>query len=566
MQENLTALTALHPPIAQLGGLPCVALTARDPGKVALVCGGGSGHEPAHGGYVGRGMLTGAVAGNVFASPSSALVLELILAVTGDAGCLVIVKNYTGDCLNFGIAVEKAKKLGRKVEMVICADDHTLLNQDTRAGPRGLCGVLFIQKIAGAFAAQGNSLDAVYSVAQLVNRSIGTAGVAISPCVPPGREASFTLPPSTMEFGIGIHGEPGVLQCGSVDCRSSVAKLFSYLADARGLALQAGDDVAVIVNNLGGTSELEMGVVTQEVIKWCDLNEVNCHVLFVGTYMTSLGMHGISLSALRLDPEGRLIELLKYPTTAPSWKEGIDCPKIPQNNVPFTPAVKKFVSTDPKGSKKFQTILEVVCTDLLSKVNELNELDRISGDGDCGSTVEGVVKKLRPAAHTLDYSQFSIILTQLADTVEAHMGGTSGALYTIGLNAAAGQAGLCEGSGSSTTGDNVDIAVLTQCLEAAVSAITRYGKAQEGDCTMLDVLHPVLRVLQLNQQADMTTLTALLSAAADTGVMKTATLKPRAGRASYIRTETTDGSPDPGAVCAATWVKSVCKVLYTEHV
>ena len=183
-------------------------------------------------------MLTGAVAGNVFASPSSTLVLELILEVTGDAGCLVIVKNYTGDCLNFGIAVEKAKKMGRNVEMVICADDTTLLDQDTLAGPRGLCGVLFIHKIAGACAAQGHSLEAVYRVAQLVARNVGTAGVAVSPCVPPGKAPSFTLPPSTMEFGIGIHGEPGTLRCGSISCKSTVDKLFAYLSDERGLGLK----------------------------------------------------------------------------------------------------------------------------------------------------------------------------------------------------------------------------------------------------------------------------------------------------------------------------------------
>ncbi|KAL5251304.1 hypothetical protein ACHWQZ_G016857 [Mnemiopsis leidyi] len=559
IQENISTLTTLHPSLQQLGDLPCVVHAARDPSKVALICGGGSGHEPAHGGYVGQGMLSGAVAGNVFASPSSSLVLELILEVTGEPGCLVIVKNYTGDCLNFGIAVEKAKKMGRKVEMVICADDTTLLNQDTLAGPRGLCGVLFVQKIAGACAAQGHSLQTVYNVAQLVTKNIGTAGVAVSPCIPPGKPPSFTLPPNTMEFGIGIHGEAGVLQCGSVDCKSSVDKLFSYLSDVRGLGLKSGDDVAVIVNNLGGTSELEMGVVCQEVLKWLKLRHVTCYQFYSGVYMTSLGMHGISISVLRLDQEGRFLEFLKYPTSAPYWKPGTHQPQIPPVS-PYEPQVARHVPKPGCSNNRLSKILSAVYKDLLSKVGELDELDRHVGDGDCGSTVEGVVRELQSRTPSLEFSSFSFLLTQLSDVVEEHMGGTSGAIYTIGLTAAAGQARLSGDPGC----EEVTVEVLAKCLEGALCAVTRYGKAEEGDCTMLDVLYPVCRVLQLNSSADMTTVTALCTQAADTGVMKTAELKPRAGRASYIRSEETDKCADPGAVAAATWVKAICKCFYLD--
>ena len=561
VQENISTLTTLNPSLRQLGDLPCVVHSTHDPSKVALICGGGSGHEPAHGGYVGAGMLTGAVAGNVFASPSSATVLELILEVTGEAGCLVIVKNYTGDCLNFGIAVEKAKKMGRKVEMVICADDTTLLDQDTLAGPRGLCGVLFIHKIAGACAAQGHSLEAVYRMAQLVARSTGTAGVALSPCVPPGKEPSFTLPDNTMEFGIGIHGEPGTVRCGSVAAASTVDKLFSYLSDKRGLGLAPGEDVAVIVNNLGGTSELEMGVVCGEVMKWLELHSITCYQLYSGVYMTSLGMHGISLSVVRLDRDGTLLELLKYPTSAPSWKAGCDQARLPQIQ-PHVPKVVKYIPSSGTANNWLNKVLSTVYSDLLSKVGELDELDRRVGDGDCGSTVAGVVKQLQTKTPHLDFSSFSLLLTQLCDIVEEFMGGTSGAIYTIGLTAAARQAKL---SGDVSC-NAVTLDVLAACLDSALSAVVRYGKAHEGDCTMLDVLYPVLRVMQLNSKADMTTVTALCSQAADTGVMKTATLKPRAGRASYIRTEDINACPDPGAVAAATWVKAVCKCFYLDDI
>ena len=589
VDDAISSLAALHASsVRQLGTLPCLVHKSLDPTKVSLICGGGSGHEPAHGGYVGVGMLSGAVAGNVFASPSSSLVLELILEVTGEAGCLVIVKNYTGDCMNFGIAVEKAKKLGRKVQMVICADDTTLLDHDTLAGPRGLCGVLFVQKIAGAFAAQGNDLEAVSHVARMICGNIGTAGVAISPCVPPGREPSFTLPPATMEFGIGIHGEPGTSRCGSVDCKSTVDKLFSFLCDTRGLGLKGGDDVAIIVNNLGGTSELEMGVVCEEVLQWLELHHVICHVMYSGTYMTSLGMHGISLSVVKLDDDGTFLEMLKYPTSAPSWKKGSENPRAIQNSV-YPSKIPKINYSGGPTSKKYSKILWAIISDLSTKVDELNELDRKVGDGDCGSTISGVLTHLKSQVSSLNCSSYSVFLTQLSDIVESHMGGTSGAIYTIALTAAAGRANLCEtgkceirkcDTGGPETGkrrtcetgkvscdgSTVSLHTVTSCLESAVIAISRYGKAREGDCTMLDVLYPVLRTLQVNTLADMATLTALCTQAAEAGVVMTATLQPRAGRAAYIRTQSTDQCADPGAVAAATWVKSVCRVLYQDGV
>ena len=566
VDEALSSMTALHRSLQQLGSLPCVVHKALDPTKVALVCGGGSGHEPAHSGYVGVGMLSGAVAGSVFASPSSSLVLELILEVTGEAGCLVIVKNYTGDCLNFGIAVEKAKKLGRKVEMLICADDLTLLDQDTLAGPRGLCGVLFVQKIAGAFAAQGGTLEAVHHLAKLVSKSIGTAGVAVSPCVPPGRESSFTLPPGTMEFGIGIHGEPGTLRCGSINCKSTVDKLFSYLCDERGLGLKLGDDIAVIVNNLGGTSELEMGAVCQDVLKWLDLHDVTCHVIYNGTYMTSLSMHGISLSVLRLDDAGTMLEMLSYPTSAPSWKRGCENPKLRQRTSYPSKIPKVNYSGGPLSSK-YTKILWTIAGDLLAKVDELNDLDRKVGDGDSGSTISGLISHLKPRVESMNCSSFSVVLSQLSDIVETYMGGTSGAMYTIGLTAAAGRAKACEtGRCDKCEGGDVSTHTVTVSLESAVSAVSRYGKAEEGDCTLLDVLFPVLRTLQVNSLADMAALTALCSQAADSGVVMTATLKPRAGRAAYIRTENTEQVADPGALAAAIWVKALCKYFYQNNV
>eukprot|EP00116_Pleurobrachia_bachei_P008234 sb/3468496/ len=256
-------------------------------------------------------MLSGAVAGRVFASPSANIILSLITAVTGPAGCLVIVKNYTGDRLTFGIAVEKARARGLKVELIVVSDDVTLLDHDVTTGARGLCGTLFLHKILGAAAEEGKSLDELMAVArEMVGGRIRTAGVASGPCVPPGREPSFVLPPGVMEFGVGIHGEAGAVRSNTLQCSDIVFKLLEYLYSSdtdqkfinknnqdndKWKRIDAQDRKAIIVNNLGGTSQLEMGVVVGEVVKAVQhLPEFKW--LSWGTFMTSLGMHGVSIT------------------------------------------------------------------------------------------------------------------------------------------------------------------------------------------------------------------------------------------------------------------------------
>jgi dihydroxyacetone kinase len=177
--------------------------------KVTLLSGGGSGHEPAHAGYVGRGMLTGAVAGSVFASPPPDSILAALRAISSPAGSLMIVKNYTGDRLNFGIAAERARNEGMKVAMVIVGEDTALPSDNKSAGRRGLCGTIFVHKIAGALAEKGHSLDEVLAAAQEVANDIATMSVSLSPCALPGHKASFSLGEDEMELGLGIHGEAG---------------------------------------------------------------------------------------------------------------------------------------------------------------------------------------------------------------------------------------------------------------------------------------------------------------------------------------------------------------------
>ncbi len=198
--------------LSRLDGYPHIKVVYRadwDKSRVALISGGGSGHEPAHAGFVGRGMLTAAVCGDVFASPSVEAVLAGILAVTGEAGCLLIVKNYTGDRLNFGLAAERARALGRKVEMVIVDDDIALPDLPQ---PRGVAGTLFVHKIAGSAAEAGKSLQEVTAIAQAVLEKTASIGMSLDTCTVPGSEKEDRIAAGHAELGLGIHGEAGVQQ------------------------------------------------------------------------------------------------------------------------------------------------------------------------------------------------------------------------------------------------------------------------------------------------------------------------------------------------------------------
>lgn len=233
--------------LSRLDGYPHIKVVFRsdwDMSKVALVSGGGSGHEPAHAGFVGEGMLTAAVCGEVFASPSVEAVLAGILAVTGDAGCLLIVKNYTGDRLNFGLAAERARALGRKVEMVIVDDDIALPHLPQ---PRGVAGTLFVHKIAGAMAEDGADLATVAAAAQTVITKVASIGMSLDTCTIPGSTKEDRIGAGKAELGLGIHGEPGVEQ---VDFSTAMTAMETVVDKLR--AHVSGDTVA-IVNNLGST-------------------------------------------------------------------------------------------------------------------------------------------------------------------------------------------------------------------------------------------------------------------------------------------------------------------------
>lgn len=286
-------------------------------GKVALISGGGSGHEPAHGGYVGKGMLDCAVAGAVFTSPTPDQIYEGIKAIATDAGVLMVVKNYTGDVMNFEMAAEMAEGDGIKVKHVVTNDDVAVKDSLYTVGRRGVAGTIFVHKIAGAAAEAGKSLDEVQRIAQKVIDNVRTMGMALTPCtIPAAGKPGFELADDEMEIGIGIHGEPGTHREKLRPADEIVAMLMDkILADID----FKGSEVAVMINGAGGLPLMEMFIINNKVADMLTEQGIKTYRTYVGNYMTSIEMAGFSISLLKLDAE--LKGYLDAPADTPAFKE-----------------------------------------------------------------------------------------------------------------------------------------------------------------------------------------------------------------------------------------------------
>ena len=288
-------------------------------GQVCLISGGGSGHEPSQAGFVGKGMLTAAVCGDIFASPPPASILESIKMCSTPGGILLIVTNYTGDRLNFGHAAEQARQEGINIEMVIVDDDSAVVQKENSAGKRGLCGTVFVHKIAGALAEQGESLSFITRYTRDAVRDIRTISISLSPCSIPGQPATFSILSDAFAFGLGVHGEPGIMQM-KMKSSSEISNLMiDYIIENEGSPEFKGKEVAVLINNLGSTSVMEMNIFANNVLQNLSKKQIVVRRCFIGRFMTSLEMSGVSVSMLLVDD--KRLQLLDYETTCHSWQQ-----------------------------------------------------------------------------------------------------------------------------------------------------------------------------------------------------------------------------------------------------
>ncbi|URD34336.1 dihydroxyacetone kinase subunit DhaK [Methylobacterium tardum] len=508
--------------LARLDGDPSIRVVLRaelDPGKVAVVSGGGSGHEPAHAGFVGPGLLSAAVCGDVFASPSVDAVLAGILAVTGPAGCLLVIKNYAGDRLNFGLAAERARALGHKVKTVIVSDDIAL--PDAKQ-PRGVAGTLFVHKVAGHAAEAGQPLEAVAARARRAAAAAKSLGIAVSTCTIPGSPRSERLAEGQAELGLGIHGEPGVERI-TLPKASDLARMMSERLSA---ALAGANRLALLVNNLGSASALEMQVLTRAVLA-TELGSRVRLLLGPAPLMTALDMHGASLSVLPLDDE--LEAALLAPVAVPAWPGAVRVAAPVLRLVPDGLAGEAFApSHDPVTAGR---IAAAVAEALIAAEAALNALDAKVGDGDAGTTFAGAARAVKADLDRLPQADPAALCRALAERIGRAVGGSSGVLGSIFFAAAA--SALSDG------------AAWPDALAEGVARVQGYGGADRGDRTLLDALIPAVEALKTGD------LQAAAEAARE-GAAATARMeRAGAGRSSYLAAGDLAGVQDPGAAGVA---------------
>ena len=520
--------------LARLDGYPAIKVVVRtdwDRSKVAVVSGGGSGHEPAHAGFVGDGMLTAAVCGEIFASPSVDAVLAAILAVTGEPGCLLVVKNYTGDRLNFGLAAERARALGLRVETVLVGDDVAIPDSPR---PRGLAGTLFVHKVAGECARAGASLDEVKRAAERVASRVRSIGLSFSSCTIPGQPTEERMGPDEVELGLGIHGEPGASIIPYRPARELATTLAARLDRALG---EERTPVALLLNDLGGVPPIEMAVATRSLL---EIFPRDVALVFgPARAMTSLDMKGFSVSALPLDPETQ--RALLAPVGPSAWPAGRPAEAPRPIALPAALAPKAFA---PSANVEARRALAAITEALIAGEAQLNALDAKVGDGDTGSTFAAAARTIAADLDRLPLNEPSLLCAAIADRLAKGMGGTSGILLSIGT--AAMGAELAATRGAPRWG---------AALRAGVRRIEEYGGAREGDRTMLDALVPAAAALEGGSP-----LRAAATAARD-GAERTKTMRAKAGRSSYVREDALTGNADPGAVALATVLEALASAL-----
>lgn len=550
VREMLEGLADLQPGLALLRD-ENVVLRSDLPGvadrKVAVISGGGSGHEPAHAGYVGPGLLTAAVAGDVFTSPSVDAVLAAIRASAGPTGAVLIVKNYTGDRLNFGLAAELAAGEGIPTEVVVVADDVALRDLVEPSRRRGIAGTVLVHKIAGAAAEAGRPVTEVAAFARAAAAELGTMGVALGSCiVPTAGKAGFALGEDEIELGLGIHGEKGVARGAMRPADAIVDVIVSAIVEDRGL--RQGDRVALLVNGLGATPPMELAIVARRALERLRASGIEVLRAWQGNFLTALEMPGCSISTLRLD-DARL-NALDAPASAPAWPGG-----------GHVGAARLIVEVSDAGESSgagaavagpLSARLREAAFSVAQALDEaeplLTDLDSQAGDGDLGASMArgaAAIRSLPDAAWATPETAFSA----LGQALRRQIAGSSGPFYAAALLRAARQL-----SGQ----PEPDAASWGRALEAAIGAVTELGGARPGDRTMVDALAPALAALLAAGVEGHSAQGAWLAAvrAAEDGAEATAAMVPKLGRASYLG-ERAVGAPDGGAVAIAIWMRAL---------
>jgi dihydroxyacetone kinase len=558
--ENLIeGMVSAHPQYLCVQGETGRAIVARNgprDGKVGIVVGGGSGHEPAFAGYVGRGLADAAPLGNIFASPSPSQIMDAGFAADGGAGVLFLYGNYTGDVMNFGMAEEGLAEHGITARSFVVTDDIASAPSDRMGERRGIAGDFFVFKVAGAAADLGLSLEAVEEAARMANAATRTMGVALSACtMPQTGMTNFELPAGEMEIGMGIHGEPGV-ERGPAGSADEVAdKLLAPIVEE--LDLDPGDRVAVLVNGLGSTSLLELYILHRRVAQVLEERGVDIHMSWVGEYCTSLDMEGASITVMKLD--GDLTAWLDHPCETPALRvsQSSAGESTPKRAGQARKTQKVRQSIDRARLKTDGDITPVRFRDMMAKSlgaiqadrERLNALDGAIGDGDHGLTMEIGWKAVQVVLDTRDASAtISELCDEIAEAFLESVGASVGPLYSSGFRSA----------GRAVSDRlNLDAEALVHWLEGMSSGIQKRGGASIGQKTMVDAWRPAVEAARHRLEQGGTS-AGCLAAAADAAALGAASTKDvvsQMGRSKKLGARS-KGHADPGAESAAVLLKT----------
>ncbi|KAJ3889173.1 DAK1/DegV-like protein [Lentinula edodes] len=599
--------------------------------KVSVISGGGAGHEPAHASYTGYGMLAASVSGEIFASPSAKQILSTIrlAAYAGEdvhprrntitdrsaihvphrKDVLAIINNYTGDRLNFGLAIEKARAEGIRVDSVVVADDVSLLHSESSSlvGPRGLAGNILVCKILGALAERGSSLENLKYAGDTIVSHLASIGVGLDHCHIPGNNSySATIGDDECEVGLGLHNEPGVHRMDIRDSVKLIDELIGKLLRSRGVVdggrdsfVQEGDITVLFVNNLGGMSQLEMGAIMTDILARLALSDIHPLRIYSSSFMTSLNAPGFSISLLNVSGVYRssrpsaiyhsidILGLLDDPTEAHSWVGlrrfwSSDGRKDLRSHHRATEMVLDLMSGGSRTSKtqddrphaettywqyadvspeRVKEGIIGACMAVLGEETLLTQYDTIVGDGDCGTTFSRGAKAILSSVETqqLEVSKLSPdqLIHRIGEIIEDNMGGTIGALFAIFFTA--WSSAIKRMIHPSTT--SVSSVRFMDTLSDALTSLSHHTSAKPGDRTIMDALYPLCDAtvplsgirnvdvgLEDSTECPNGNLVAEACRRAHEGAISTRGMKPKLGRAVYVELkEGLELPPDPGA-------------------
>ncbi|EPY50845.1 dihydroxyacetone kinase Dak1 [Schizosaccharomyces cryophilus OY26] len=536
--------------------------------NVSVISGGGAGHEPTHSSFVGKGMLTAAISGSIFASPSSKQINAGIKQVQSEAGTLVICKNYTGDVLHFAMAVEKERAAGRKAELIAVGDDVSVGRAKSgKVGRRGLSGTVLVHKLAGAAASRGVPLETLVKLARTANDNMVSIGASLAHVHVPGqspRSEDESMAHNEMELGMGIHNEPGCRRMSPIPCIDDlVSEMLKQLLDQSDkdrayVKIDGKDEVVLLMNNLGGLSLLEFSAISSKVqealAKQYSIHPVR---VYAGIFTTSLNGLGFGITLFRTTDrvniggqEFSFLDLLDQPVEAPGWPFCQPASLESKNkigNISIEEAHSDIQSPVKIDKEAVRKIILTAMQNLIDAEPQITRFDTIAGDGDCGTTLkrgaEGVAKFVKSDKFCDDPIR---LVRDIADVIEDNMDGTSGALYAIFFH------GFAKGvKDHLQEKKDVSTKMWSRALKAAMDTLFKYTPARPGDRTMCDALVPFVENFVETDNVKTAAKTAR------EGADNTANLQAKLGRAVYVGGDVK--VPDAGALGVAAIVEGFAK-------